>query len=92
MDQRTEFRTTDPIIYVVARVNRVAQGTTVFARWSKDGQPYEDSDSITADREYTNNFLEFHLQPTQGTFEKGNYSVQIYVNGNPGPTTDFTIR
>lgn len=91
-DQRADFRTTDTIIYVVAKVNSVTQGTTVFARWSKEGQPYEDSDSITANQDYRDNYLEFHLQPTQGSFEKGNYSVQIYVNGNPGPKSDFTIR
>lgn len=91
-DQRNEFRTSDPIIYVVAQVDRVANGTTVFARWIKDGQPYEDSDAITANQDYTNTYLEFHLQPTQGGFQKGNYEVQIYVNGNPGPKTEFTIK
>ena len=91
-DTRNEFRTSDPIIYVVADVNRVAQGTTVFARWSREGQPYEDSPPITADRDYTDTYLEFHLQPTGNAFESGSYSVQIYVNGNPGPETSFTIR
>ena len=61
-------------------------------RWSRDGNPYEDSPTITADRDYTDTYLEFHLQPTGGSFESGSYSVQIYVNGNPGPETSFTIR
>lgn len=91
-DVRNEFRANDPIIYVVADVNRVDQGTTVFARWSRDGDPYEDSPTITADRDYTDTYLEFHIEPTQGSFETGEYSVQIYVNGNPGPETSFTIR
>lgn len=95
-DVRDDFSTDDPIIYVVADVERVEAGTTVFARWFREGEPFEDSLTITADREYTDTYLEFHLEPEQGqtleALEPGEYSVQIYVNGNPGPSADFTVR
>lgn len=95
-DVRDSFSRNDPIIYVVADVQRVEPGTTVFARWFREGEPFEDSATITADRLYENTYLEFHLEPEANTtleaLEPGNYSVQIYVNGNPGPSADFTVQ
>lgn len=95
-DIRSEFSQDDPILYVVAKVDRVEAGTTVFARWFRDNEAIEDSATITADRLYEDTYLEFHLEPEQGTsleaLETGDYSVQIYVNGNPGPTAEFTVR
>lgn len=90
---RSEFSLdNDPIIYVVAEVQRVDAGTTLFSRWSRDGDVFEDSPSITADEEYTDTYLEFHIEPIEGEFEPGDYTVQIYVNGNPGPSTEFTVE
>ena len=82
----------DPIIYVVAEIQRIDQGTTLFSRWSRDGNVFEDSPTITADQDYTDTYLEFHIEPVQGDFEPGDYTVQIYVNGNPGPSTEFTVE
>jgi hypothetical protein len=81
----------DSIIYVVAEVDSIEEGTTVFSRWSRDGDVFEDSPTITAEEDYQNVFLEFHIEPIEGEFEPGDYTVQIYVNGNPGPETDFTV-
>lgn len=90
---RDEFSlANDPIIYVVAEVQRVEQGTTLFSRWSRDGDVFEDSPTITADQDYTDTYLEFHIEPIEGDFEPGDYTVQIYVNGNPGPSADFTVE
>lgn len=90
---RNDFSATnDPIIYVVAEVQRVDAGTTLFSRWSRDGNVFEDSPTITADQEYTDTYLEFHIEPIEGSFEEGDYTVQIYVNGNPGPSTEFTVE
>ncbi|MDQ4077095.1 MAG: hypothetical protein M3220_12705 [Chloroflexota bacterium] len=90
---RDTFSVNDPIIYVVVEAERVEAGTTLFARWFRDGEPFEDTPAITADRTYTDTFIEFHIEPTTGTqFEPGEYSVQLYVNGNPGPSVDFTVQ
>lgn len=92
-DARNNFSTNDPIIYVIAEITRIEAGTSVFARWSRDEEPFEDSPPITADRLYENTYLEFHIEPTGGTtLEPGDYSVQLYINGNPGPSVDFTVQ
>lgn len=92
-DIRNTFSTGDPIIFVVAQAASVDAGTTVFARWSRDGTPLEDTAPLTADRLYTDTYIEFHIEPANGTqFQAGEYSVQIYVNGNPGPSTTFSVR
>jgi hypothetical protein len=92
-DERDTFSTGDPIIYAVTLAERVEPGTSVFARWTRNGEPFEDTPTITADRLYEDTYLEFHIEPTNGTaLEPGEYSVQFYVNGNPGPTADFTVE
>ncbi len=91
-DIRTDFDNNDPIIYVVADVNRLDNGTTLFARWSRDGSPFEDTPTITANQDYTDTYVEFHIEPESGNFESGDYNVQIYVNGNPGPEVDFKVN
>ncbi len=89
---RDEFSSNnDSIIYVVADVERIDAGTTVFSRWSRDGEVFEDSPTITAEQDYTDTYLEFHIEPVSGGFEPGDYTVQLYVNGNPGPSTTFTV-
>jgi hypothetical protein len=92
-DVRNEFSTNAPIIYVVADVERVEPGTSIFARWSRNGEPFEDSQPITADRRYENTKLEFHIEPVGGArLEPGDYTVQLYINGNPGPSASFTVE
>ncbi|HBY95028.1 MAG: hypothetical protein M5U01_13550 [Ardenticatenaceae bacterium] len=91
-DTTDTFNQNAPIIYVVAQIQRLDAGTSVFARWSRNGQPFEDTPTITADRDYTNTWLEFHIQSERGSFEPGNYTVTIFVNGNPAVTKDFVVR
>lgn len=92
-DTRSSFSTNDPIIYAVTLAERVEPGTAVFARWTRNGEAFEDTPTITADRLYEDTYLEFHIEPTNGTaLEPGDYSVQFYVNGNPGPSTEFTVE
>jgi hypothetical protein len=80
-------------INVVAQNSSVAQGTTVFVRLYRDGQPVEDAPQITADQAYTNSCISFVFQPRSGTtFQAGNYEAQFIVNGNPGPSVQFQIR
>lgn len=92
-DVRNTFSTNDPIIYAVAEVERAEPGTAIFARWTRNGEPFEDTPTITANQLYEDIYMEFHIEPTAGTaLVPGEYSVQFYVNGNPGPSADFTVR
>lgn len=86
------FDASQDFIYLVAEARRLDAGTTMFARWSRDGQPFEDSSSITADRDYSNTYVEFHLENLTNRMETGDYSVQLFVNGNPVETVNFTVR
>ena len=97
-EQNAPFNATDTFsasqdyIYVVAEADSIARGTTMFARWSRDGQPFEDSSELTADRDYTNTYVEFHLENLENSMETGDYSVQLFVNGNPVETVDFQVE
>jgi hypothetical protein len=86
------FDSSQDYIYVVAEAERLEAGTSMFARWSRDGQPFEDSSEVRADRTYENTYVEFHLENLQQSFEPGDYSVQIFINGNPAKEARFTVR
>lgn len=86
------FSSSQDFIYVVAEADHIDEGTTMFARWFRDGEPFEDSSTITADRDYNNTYVEFHLENLQSRMEKGEYSVTLFVNGNPTETAEFTVE
>ena len=87
------FSTSEDVIYVVAKANRIDSGTSMYARWSYAGEPFEDTPVITADRNYTNTYVEFHIEPKSiGVLKAGKYSVKIYVNGNPVKTVEFKLQ
>ena len=87
------FSVSEDIIYVVAYCKRIDSGTSFFARWSYQGEPFEDTPTITADRTYTNTYLEFHIEPISlNVLKKGDYTVKIYVNGNPARTVSFKLQ
>lgn len=94
------FSRTDPVIYMVAKIRRLGAGTSVLARWARDGRPFEDSPTIIADRNYTDAWLQFQIRCEQqgdicdgpGSFKPGNYTVTLYVNGDPLATRDFVVR
>lgn len=86
------FSASQDFIYVVAEADSIESGTTMFARWSRDGEPFEDSSEVTADRDYTNTYIEFHLENLEARMEPGDYSVQLFVNGNPVETVDFQVE
>jgi hypothetical protein len=86
------FNASQDFIYVVAEADSIEQDTSMYARWSRDGEPFEDSAEITADQDYRDTYVEFHLENLEGQFEEGNYSVQIFVNGNPTDEVEFTIE
>lgn len=91
LEETSSFSASQDVIYVVAEADYIAEGTTMFARWYRDGEPFEDSASLTADRDYTDTYVEFHLENLRDEFEEGDYSVTIFVNGNPTVEEEFTI-
>lgn len=85
------FSSSQDFIYVVAEADYIEEGTTLFARWSRDGQPFEDSSEITADRDYSDTYIEFHLENLEDRMETGDYNVQLFANGNPIESVDFQV-
>jgi hypothetical protein len=85
------FNSSQDFIYVVAEADYIEEGTTLFARWYRDGEPFEDSSEIRANQDYRDTYIEFHLENLQNRMERGNYSVQIFVNGNPVESAEFTV-
>ena len=92
VNETSTFNRLDQAIYAVVEAQRIDPGTTMFARWSRDGKPFEDSDEIRADKQYQNTYVEFHLEPTNKAIDPGNYTVQVFVNGNPAKQANFTVE
>jgi hypothetical protein len=92
VNETSTFSTSDQAIYAVVEAQRIDPGTTLFARWSRDGQPFEDSTEIKANQQYQDTYVEFHLQPVNKPIDPGNYTVQIFVNGNPAKQAEFTVQ
>lgn len=85
------FSSSQDYIYVVAEADYIEEGTTLFARWSREGEPFEDSSELTADQDYKDTYIEFHLENLQSRFESGDYSVQLFANGNPVEEVKFSV-
>lgn len=86
------FNDSQDVIYVVAEADYIEEGTTMFARWYRDDEPIEDSSELTADQDYRNTYVEFHLENLQNSLETGDYKVELFVNGNPVETVDFSVE
>jgi hypothetical protein len=92
VNETSTFNSLNQAIYAVVEAQRIDAGTTMFARWSRDGKPFEDSAEIKADKQYQNTYVEFHLEPTNKAIDPGSYTVQVFVNGNPAKQADFTVQ
>lgn len=92
INETDSFDSSQDYIYLVVEANRIEEGSTFFARWYRDGEPLEDSSEITADQDYEDTYIEFHLENLDDRFEEGDYSVELFVNGNPMETVEFTIN
>jgi hypothetical protein len=92
VNETSTFNSLNQTIYAVVEAQRIDPGTTMFARWSRDGQPFEDSAEIKADKQYQNTYVEFHLEPTNRAIDPGSYTVQVFVNGNPAKQANFTVQ
>ena len=92
VNETSTFNSLNQAIYAVVEAQRIDAGTTMFARWSRDGKPFEDSEEIKADKQYQNTYVEFHLEPTNKAIDPGSYTVQVFVNGNPAKQAEFTVQ
>lgn len=93
IDVTDSFSTSEDVIYCVVPANRIDAGTTFYARWIYQNEPFEDTPTITADKDYSDTYIEFHIEPKDfGVLEKGDYSCKIYVNGNPVQTVEFQVK
>jgi hypothetical protein len=92
VDVTNRFDPSQRYIYVVLEADYIEAGTTMFARWYYQGQPFEDSSQLTADRDYQNTYVEFHLENLGGGMQRGTYSVAVFVNGNPVTEQEFEVR
>lgn len=93
VDEVSTFERSDSI-YIVAVESNVPAGTDAFARLSHEGEPIEDSVLITATDDYVNTCIYFEFEATSGAevLDTGEYSAQLIVNGNPGPSVDFQVE
>jgi len=87
------FSESEDVIYCVVEAHRIDAGTTFYARWVYEGEPFEDTPTITADRDYSDTYIEFHIEPKDfGVLQPGDYACKIYVNGNPVQTVEFEVE
>ena len=86
------FSPTQKTIYVVAEAKDVAQGTRLAASWTRDGTPVQVSDDVVTSQPYHNSNIEFHLNAGADGFAPGNYKVELIVNGQVGPSANFSVK
>jgi hypothetical protein len=91
VNETDDFSASQDYIYVIAEVDFIEEGTTLFARWYRDDEPFEDSSEITADRDYRDTYLEFHLENLEARLEEGDYRVEIFANGNRVGEAGFRV-
>ena len=92
VQETDSFDASQDYIYVVAEADFIEDGTTMFARWYRDDEPVEDSSEVVADRDYSDTYIEFHLENLENQFEEGDYRVEILANGNVVGEADFKIE
>lgn len=82
-----------PIIYVVA-VADVTIGTNVFVRLFHNGEEVEETEPIIADQSYDDIcvFFTFEYDPAQGFFRRGEYSAQLFADGQLQETVAFVVE
>jgi hypothetical protein len=76
----TQFNSSETI-YAGFTQSEIPRGTAIFARLSYGSQPIEDTSEITADRDLTS-CVWFEFQPTGSGFQPGDYTVELFINGN----------
>lgn len=88
-EETDDFRPTD-VIYAVVETQGSGSTAALQARWTyEDGQVVDESSrNISA---AGGDFTEFHISKPSG-WPKGNYKVEILLNGQPVETEDFEVK
>lgn len=90
-DTRSTFEPNESV-YVIAQGSDIPQGTSIFVRLYREGQPVEDAPEITADRDYNNSCVNFVFDPEGSAFDPGQYEAEFIINGNQADTISFDVR
>ena len=87
-NETDEFKPNDTI-YASVATDGVAQSATLSARWTfQDGQVVDTTSRAIAPTGAA--ATEFHISKPSG-FPKGNYKVEIMLNGTTAQTKDFKV-
>ncbi len=88
---QTEFAASTPRIYVITRALHLAAGTLMAVEWLYEGQPVAQG-SWTSPGDEQNFCVWFYITPDVVAFTPGQWSVQIYANGEAVvPPISFVI-
>ena len=82
----------DEDIYAAVTESFVPEGTEIFARLYYNGQPFEDSDPITAEQDLQTCFwFLFETAGRNRIFDDGEYAVELIVNDEPFDSVAFAV-
>ena len=88
-DETDDFRPTD-VIYAVVETQGSGSNAELQARWTfEDGQVVDESSRNISPA--GGDVTEFHISKPSG-WPKGNYKVEIRLNGQPVETEDFEVK
>lgn len=92
VDQAAEFKANQSI-YVGFETSQVPQGTFLYARLSRQGQPLADSREIVSDRSISACiwFVFRAAQPAVG-MQPGSYQADLFVNKKHAASLTFTVK
>ncbi|PYS89768.1 MAG: hypothetical protein DMF64_16850 [Acidobacteria bacterium] len=91
----TTFSPTDHTVYCVAELNKLAKGTQMKFSWIAVDVEGEEKGSKIKDVDYTTgsleNIVKAHLSLPQD-WPKGQYKVEVYINGDLGQSINYTVE
>lgn len=83
------FYSDQPVFLSIDQSN-IPEGTEIFARLLYEGQAIEDTDPIVADRDMQT-CVWFEFEAGQG-LDRGDYTVEVYVNRSLAETVEFAVQ
>lgn len=89
IDPTDEFSTDNTVIYSSVQMKPFPKGTVVVGTYEMDGTKLTDA-SITSPSDFDDIFLQFKLT-SGGTFEAGEYTFTVTVDGEEAGSTTFTV-
>jgi hypothetical protein len=83
----------DQPVYVSIDESFIPESTEVFTRLVYEGQAIEDTQPIVADRDMeTCVWFEFEAGRSSSGLQPGDYTAEVYVNGELAETIDFAVE